>query len=119
MAKNFDNVKTTSFLGERTDLDGVLTVKHGIRIDGRLSGKIQSASVVYLGKSAHITADITAEALITSGKVEGDVKARENVHVSLPGSIRGGIETQELVVEKGVFFDGYCRIKEAEPAKEL
>ena len=58
MSKTFRDVKTTSFLAEGTELDGVLTVEGGIRIDGRVKGKINSESVVYVGDQAEIEADI-------------------------------------------------------------
>jgi cytoskeletal protein CcmA (bactofilin family) len=34
------------------------------------------------------------------------------VQLSLPGSVKGSIRTRELVLEKGVFFDGSCTIVE-------
>lgn len=114
MARDFRNVKTTSFLGESTELEGHLMVKGGLRIDGRLKGRLTSESAVILGDSAHVAADITAQALISSGRVEGDINAAEHVHCSLPGSVKGSIRTRELILDKGVFFDGSCRIIEPE-----
>ncbi|MEE8555531.1 MAG: polymer-forming cytoskeletal protein [bacterium] len=112
MAHSFRDHKTTSFLGEGTELEGVLVVKGGIRIDGHVKGEIQSESVVYVGENAVIEADITAEGLISSGKVTGDVRAGQQVMVNLPGSIDGSVETRELILEKGVYFNGTCKILE-------
>lgn len=114
MAKDFRNAKTTSFLGENTSLEGHLTVQGGLRIDGELKGSLHSESVVILGDTARVQADIHARALISSGHVEGDIHSSEHVHFTLPGSVKGSIETQELLLEKGVFFDGSCKIIEPE-----
>ena len=110
MVNDFRSMKTTSFVAEGTELTGTLTIKGGIRIDGRLKGNIQSESVVYLGDTAKVDANITAAAVISSGKIKGDISSAQHVSISNPGSIKGIIETRELMLEKGVFFDGACKI---------
>ena len=110
MAQSFRDHKTTSFLAEGTELEGVLQVKGGIRIDGKVKGEIQSESVIYVGDQAEIEANISAEGLISSGRITGDIKTGQQVMVSVPGSIKGGVETRELILEKGVYFDGTCKI---------
>ena len=110
MAQTFRDHKTTSFLAESTELEGVLHVKGGIRIDGKLKGEILSESVIYVGDQAEIEANISAEGLITSGKITGDIKTGQQVMVSMPGSVKGAVVTRELILEKGVYFDGTCTI---------
>jgi cytoskeletal protein CcmA (bactofilin family) len=110
MNRDFRDAKTTSFLGEQTELQGDLEIEGGIRIDGHIVGDVHCKSVIYLGETGSIKGNVVAEALISSGKVEGNVVSRQHVQVSLPGSIKGDIETAELVLEKGVFFDGQCRM---------
>ena len=112
MAKDFRNIKTTSFVAKGTELIGTLTIKGGIRIDGRVKGDIRSESVVYLGDTAKVDANIDAEAVISSGKIKGDISSARHVSISNPGSINGSIETEELVLEKGIFFHGSCKIIE-------
>lgn len=112
MAKDFRNAKTTSFLAKGTKLVGNLTVKGGIRIDGQLNGEIQSESAVFVGDTAQLNANITAPVVISSGKIVGDIFSAQQVQITNPGSIKGSIETRELVLEKGVFFDGSCKIIE-------
>ena len=110
MAQSFRDHKTTSFLAEGTELEGVLQVKGGIRIDGKVKGEIQSESVIYVGDQAVIDANISAEGVISSGRITGDIKTGQQVMVSVPGSIKGAIETRELILEKGVYFDGTCTL---------
>jgi cytoskeletal protein CcmA (bactofilin family) len=114
MSKDYRSAKTTSFLGEGTELEGRLEVRGGLRIDGKLKGSVLSGSVVTLGDTADVQADIHARAVISSGHIEGDIVSAEHVQLSLPGSVKGSIQTRELVLEKGVFFDGSCKITEPE-----
>jgi cytoskeletal protein CcmA (bactofilin family) len=102
MAQSFRDHKTTSFLAEGTELEGVLHVKGGIRIDGKLKGEILSESVVYVGDQAEIEANISAEGVISSGRIT----TGQQVMVSMPGSVKGAVVTRELILEKGVYFDG-------------
>ncbi|HKJ00127.1 MAG TPA: polymer-forming cytoskeletal protein [bacterium] len=112
MSKDYRHAKTTSFLGQGTELEGRLELRGGLRIDGKLKGSVLSGSVVTLGDTAHVEADIHARAVISSGRIEGDIVSAEHVQLSLPGSVKGSIHTRELVLEKGVFFDGSCKITE-------
>ncbi|MBI4081740.1 MAG: polymer-forming cytoskeletal protein [Candidatus Lambdaproteobacteria bacterium] len=102
--------KTTSFIGEGSEFEGTLVVKGGVRIDGRLKGDLKSESVVYLGDAASIEGDVTAEAVISSGRIEGDIDAAQLVQVHLPGALKGAVRTREIVLEKGVYFDGSCKM---------
>ena len=110
MSKIFSDVKTTSFLAEGTELDGVLEVRGGLRIDGRIKGEIRSESVVYVGEQADIRANISAEGVVANGKIRGNIRSARQVVLNLPGSIIGSVETRELILEKGVYFDGECSI---------
>ena len=112
MAKDYRNAKTTSFLAEGTKLVGHLTIKGGIRIDGQISGEIESESAVFVGDTAQVNANIRAPVVISSGKIVGDISSSQQVQITQPGSVKGSIETPELILEKGVFFDGSCKIIE-------
>ena len=110
MMKDFKHSKTTSILGKSTELDGVLTLKGGLRIDGKFHGDLTSESVIFLGDTADVKANIRAEAVIASGHVEGEIVTARQVQFNLPGSFKGSVETRELILEKGVFFDGPCKM---------
>ena len=114
MKKEHRSVKTTSFLGESTYLEGTLTIKGGLRVDGQIRGQVHSESMITLGDNAVVEADITARTVISSGTIRGDIHLADYVQISLPGSIEGSIETRELILEKGVFFDGSCKIIESD-----
>jgi len=108
------HVKTTSFISEGTELEGDLRVEGGLRVDGTLKGSLISGSVVTFGDKAHVHAHIEAQAVISSGHIEGDIVSAEQVQLTLPARVKGAIRTRELVLEKGVYFDGSCKIVEPE-----
>jgi len=102
--------KTTSFLSESCELKGHLHTKGGIRIDGKLSGTLNCESVVYVGETGEIEAEIATKSLVSGGKITGNITAEDTVHINSPGSIEGEIRTCNLGIEKDVFFNGKCHL---------
>lgn len=108
--KSIKDTKTTSFLAETIELSGNLYTKGGIRIDGSITGRIESASTIYIGDSARVTAEIVAQNVVTSGSVLGNVSAEKTVKINAPGIVEGEIRTCNLGIEQGVYFNGRCEI---------
>lgn len=102
--------KTTSFLSESIELKGNLYLKGGVRIDGKVSGKIDSEATIFIGENARVKADLVAPAVISSGSIMGDIVASKVVKINYPGTLEGEVTTCSLGVEKGVYFSGKCHI---------
>lgn len=115
MSRKPQNAKITTIIPSGMELEGTLKAKGGVRIDGRFRGQIDSESVVHIGEKAEVHADIKARVLFSSGRIQGNIIAVDQVALSLPGSVEGSISTRDLSVEKGVFLKGSCRIMDDEP----
>jgi len=102
--------KTNSFLSASVELEGKLTVKGGIRIDGTLNGFLESESTIFLGDTAVINAQIVTKSLVSSGKIKGSIAAEDTVNINYPGSVEGEIKTCNLSIEKDVFFNAKCQL---------
>ena len=102
--------KTTSFLSDACELQGILTTKGGIRIDGKLKGFINCAATVYVGDTAEIEAQISTRSLVSSGSITGDIIADDTVQINHPGSLRGEVKTCNIGIEKNVYFNGKCQL---------
>lgn len=110
--QNLKNVKTNSFIAEGTLLEGDLTAEGGIRIDGHLKGNLQCDSVVFVGEQGAVKGNITAEGVVSSGRIKGDLTTTEQVMLHNPATLHGKVVTRQLVLEKGVRFDGACQLLE-------
>ncbi|MDH4120096.1 MAG: polymer-forming cytoskeletal protein [Deltaproteobacteria bacterium] len=106
------NVKTTSFLAEGTELEGDLFLTGAIRIDGQFKGSIQCDSVVFVGENGRVDGDITAQGVVSSGVIHGNLNTTHEVILSLPGRFKGKVITRELVLDNGVHFEGQCELLE-------
>ncbi len=102
----------TAFLGKGPEFKGVLSFDGTIRVDGKVEGEIVSKDTLIAGDSAHLEGEITVGTIISSGKIVGNLKATQKVHILAPGTIEGNINTPKLIIEEGVLFNGKCEMGE-------
>ena len=95
---------------------GKLTFEGVVRIDGKFEGEIFTEDLLLVGPGAEVKATLNVGSVVINGSVEGDVVAKASVEIKAPGRLRGNIVTPTLVIEKGVTFDGTCKMSQT-PAK--
>lgn len=102
-----------ALLGRGTEFHGKLVFDGKVRIDGRFEGEIHSDDTLIIGESAEVTADIrVATVIVRGGTVRGEIRARTAVEVYAPGKIYGNITSPQVFIDKGVTFEGLCRMTE-------
>ncbi|MCB0329429.1 MAG: polymer-forming cytoskeletal protein [Bdellovibrionales bacterium] len=118
LEKKYGTVR--SALSSGTVIQGKLSFDTPVRIDGSLMGEIFSSSVLIVGPSGSVSADINVETLVVLGTVSGEIKARKKIELHASGELVGNIETPNLFIEEGAYFDGACAMtsKAAEKVKE-
>src|SRR4051812_7075323 len=100
-----------TLLGRGSEFEGKLTFEGTVRIDGKLSGEIFSDDVLVIGEGAHVSAEIDVGVLIVEGNVTGNIRAKRAVELHAPARVKGNIETPSLYVDKGVMFEGNCKME--------
>jgi cytoskeletal protein CcmA (bactofilin family) len=100
-----------TLLGRGSAFDGKLTFEGTVRIDGKLSGEIFSNDVLVIGEGAEVSAEIDVGVVIVEGSVTGNIRAKRGVELHAPARVRGNIETPSLFIDKGVLFEGTCRME--------
>jgi cytoskeletal protein CcmA (bactofilin family) len=102
-----------TLLGRGTEFRGKLVFDGKVRVDGRFEGEIHSDDTLVVGESAEVTADVRVAVLIVrGGTVRGEIRATESVEVYAPGKIYGNITSPQVFIDKGVTFEGQCRMTE-------
>lgn len=99
-----------AFLGKGTRFKGVITYNGTIRVDGEVEGEIISKGTLVVGEDATINATINVGSIIASGKINGNVTARERIHLMHPAVHNGSLKTPTLIIEEGVRFNGDCEM---------
>ena len=114
---NVNDVHT--ILGPESSFEGKLVFDGTVRIDGRFKGEIQTDNVLVIGQGARVDAQIVVGSIVVNGEIKGDITAKHSVEIHAPGKIRGNITTPQLMIDKGVLFDGTCRMEDAGGAKPM
>jgi cytoskeletal protein CcmA (bactofilin family) len=100
-----------ALLGRGSEFDGKLTFEGTVRIDGKFTGTIVTNDVLVVGEGAKINAEISCGTVIVHGEVNGNVKAKNAVELHHPAKVRGNLEAPSLMIEKGVVFEGQCKME--------
>lgn len=107
-----------TLLGRGSEFDGKLSFEGQVRIDGTFSGQIITKDTLVIGDGAKVNAEIHAGTVIVNGSVEGNIRASQLIEVHQPARIKGNLETPSLSMDRGVMFEGTCKmenIKEGGP----
>ncbi len=92
-------------LGANCTLEGKLSSKANVRLDGTFTGTLEIDGNVLVGETAKITADIHARNVSIAGAVHGNVSGKK-VQLLRTGRIWGDIHATALTTEEGAFIDG-------------
>jgi cytoskeletal protein CcmA (bactofilin family) len=106
-----------AFLGEGTSFKGVLAFEGTVRIDGKLEGEIITNDTLIIGEKAIVNAELNVGCIALSGKVTGNITAKERVDVHSSGEVYGNIKTPILTIEEGVIFQGQCDMRNIDEKK--
>lgn len=106
-----------ALLGQGARFEGKLVFEGRVRIDGHFKGEIAGEGTLVLGPCAEVEADVAVDTLIVlGGTLRGHVRARRTVELHAPARVFGNISAPELVIDRGVSFEGQSRVAgEADP----
>jgi cytoskeletal protein CcmA (bactofilin family) len=99
-----------ALLGKGSQFEGKLLFEGTVRIDGKFSGEIISTDTLIIGEGAEVKATIRVGTLTCLGDYQGDATASKAIELKAPAKVRGNLTTASIVVERGVFFDGNCKM---------
>jgi cytoskeletal protein CcmA (bactofilin family) len=96
------------FLDAGSHVEGDLRFENTFRIDGRLTGRIVSDGTLIVGEGGQLKGEVTAGQIFVSGRVEGQITARQKVQIETTGKVLADIETPTLIIVDGALFEGRC-----------
>ena len=107
--REMEESKITGFFDKDTEIKGDLHFKGTFRVDGRFKGKVDSESILIIGDSGKVEADIKIGHLIVNGEIKGNIQASEKVEVNSNGRVFGTIISPKLIVEEGAYLEATCQ----------
>jgi cytoskeletal protein CcmA (bactofilin family) len=97
-------------IGSGTMIEGVVSSKENVCVEGVFKGKILSEGCVIIGETGKVEADIKADTIFMSGEVHGNMVAKTKLEITSHGKLRGNIKTGSLIIAEGVLFEGNCQM---------
>jgi cytoskeletal protein CcmA (bactofilin family) len=99
-----------ALLGKGSSFEGKLLFEGSVRIDGKFTGEIISTDTLIIGEGADVKGEIQVGTLVVVGDYNGNAKASKSVELRAPAKVRGTLTTASISIERGVFFDGNCKM---------
>lgn len=96
--------------------EGLVALRAPGRIDGCVSGEVVTSDLLWIGRPARVNARITAPEIVIAGEFDGEAKASGRIELLATARVRATLDTGNLVLAEGSFFEGHCRTR---PESEL
>lgn len=109
-ANNAANVGGATLIGAGTTLSGDIKSNGDLRIDGTVLGNISSAAKIIIGTTGLVEGDIYCQQADVTGKVSGNIKAKEMLQLRGDCVVTGNLYAGKLQVEPSATFNGQCHM---------
>ncbi|RJP82705.1 MAG: polymer-forming cytoskeletal protein [Candidatus Zixiibacteriota bacterium] len=96
-----------TIIGHDATLEGKLTVKHDMRVEGQVKGELSSTDTITVGSTGKVEGLITAENVVVGGQVDGTIKASGRITLEAGSRFTGDLEAARLVITEGATFNGH------------
>lgn len=110
-----ENLSAETVVGPSVKIQGDLNSEGNIKIEGQVTGKVNTTQSVYVGQAAKILADVFAGNAIIAGEIQGNIKVTGNLILQGTAKIKGDISCTILRVEDGAVFSGKCSMNGVSP----
>ena len=99
-----------TILGPDATFKGELTFEKGMRLMGRVEGKIQSPGRLHVAREAKVQADVEAGSIIVEGEVKGNLIASDRIELKQTARYEGDLRATKLTVDEGAIFSGHVSV---------
>jgi cytoskeletal protein CcmA (bactofilin family) len=97
-------------LGPDASFKGELSFEKGMRLMGKLEGKINTPGRLHVAREARMQADVDAGAITVEGDVKGNLSATDRIELKQSARYEGDLRASKLVVDEGAVFNGHVSV---------
>ena len=99
---------SVNLLGAGTTIVGDIKSNGDIRIDGNLSGSLNTKGKLVIGSTGSVDGEIVCQNADISGTIKGKITVNELLSLKATSKLTGDIITNKLAIEPGANFSGTC-----------
>jgi cytoskeletal protein CcmA (bactofilin family) len=109
-----DNTPTINLISAGTDIIGDVKSNGDIRIDGSLTGNLNTKGKVVIGPTGKVKGEVICKNSEVAGILEGKIIVGQLLNLKASSKINGDIITVKLSIEPGAVFTGNCKMSDTE-----
>jgi cytoskeletal protein CcmA (bactofilin family) len=109
-----ENTPTINLISTGTDITGDIKSNGDIRIDGSLTGNLNTKGKVVIGPTGKVKGEVICKNSEVAGIIEGKIIVGQLLNLKASSKILGDIVTVKLSIEPGALFSGNCKMSETE-----
>src|SRR4030095_1809442 len=111
LARDIKEETLSGCVGGGTVVTGEANFKAMMRVDGHLSGRVNSSSgTLIVGANGKVDANIEVAVAVIHGTINGDIIATQRLELGRAAKLNGNIQTASLMIEPGALFEGSCKM---------
>lgn len=115
MGKNNETeTAAINLISNGTEISGDIKSGGDIRIDGSLTGNLNTKGKVVIGVTGRVNGEVICKNSEVSGCVEGKISVSQLLILKASSRILGDIATVKLSIEPGAKFSGNCKMSDSE-----
>jgi len=105
------NLRSPAYLGPGLKIKGEITGNEDLRLDSKFEGSIAIGGFrLTVGPNSQVDGEIKAREVVVSGKVTGNINARDRLEIKKGSSVVGDMSTARIMIEEGAYFKGAIEI---------
>jgi cytoskeletal protein CcmA (bactofilin family) len=97
---------SATLISAGTKLKGDVRSENDLRIDGTIKGNVSSSAKIIVGPTGFVEGNIDGAQADITGKVQGNIMAKEMVQLRDQSNVQGNITTASLQIDIGAVFNG-------------
>lgn len=105
---------TINLISSGTDITGDIKSNGDIRIDGSLTGSLNTKGKVVIGATGKVSGEVFCKNSEVSGIVEGKITVGQLLNLKASSKVLGDIVTSKLSIEPGAKFSGTCKMSDTD-----
>jgi cytoskeletal protein CcmA (bactofilin family) len=106
------NPQVINLIAKGTQITGDLTSDGDFRVDGEITGNLDTKGRLVIGASGRIEGDISCKSSEISGTHKGKLFVAELLSLKASSNVNGDIVTGKLSIEPGAYFAGTCTMSD-------
>ncbi len=100
----------TALVPEGGFFEGRIFAPGKAAIEGTVVGPVETRDGLVVGPKARVDGPVRAGVLELSGRVDGDVVARERASIAQGATLRGTLKSPRVSIAEGALLEGPCQV---------